>query len=58
MLKNNKFKTVSNISEMLGAKGVRGENIPETLTIYGMVYFKYALITFVDVGKSFLQYKN
>lgn len=35
-----------------------GENIPEDLTTYVTIYFKYALITSVDVEKRFSQYKN
>lgn len=42
MQKNNGFKIVSNIAEMLDGKGARGKNIPEYLTTDDMVYFKYA----------------
>lgn len=57
ILKNNGFKIVSNISEMLDNKGTRGKGIPEDLTTYGIVYFKYAPITYVKVERSFSSYK-
>ncbi|KAL4113004.1 hypothetical protein QTP88_016713 [Uroleucon formosanum] len=40
ILKNNGFKIVTNISEMLDGKGVRGEDIPEDLTTDDITYFK------------------
>lgn len=54
MLKNNEFKTVSNITEMKDGKGTKGEVIPENLTTNDMIYIKYAPITSVHVKKSFL----
>jgi len=58
ILKNNGFKIVTNISEMLDGKSARGEDIPEDLTTDDMTYFKYAPITSVDVERSFSSYKN
>lgn len=57
LLKNNGFKIVSNIAEILDGKDARGKNISEYLTIDDMLYFKYAFITSVDVQRIFLQYK-
>lgn len=56
-MKNNGFKIVTNISEILDGNGTRGEDIPEDLTTDEMIYFKYASITSVDVEQSFSSYK-
>ncbi|KAL4143045.1 hypothetical protein QTP88_005420 [Uroleucon formosanum] len=58
ILKNNRFKIVTNISEMLDGEGARGEDIPGDLTTDDMTYFKYAPITSVDVERSFSSYKH
>ncbi|KAL4119186.1 hypothetical protein QTP88_012031 [Uroleucon formosanum] len=58
ILNINRFKIVTNISEMLYGKGTRGEDIPEDLTTDDMTYFKYASITSVDVERSFSSYNN
>lgn len=57
MLKNNGFKILSIIAEILDGKDARGKNISEYLTIDDMLYFKYAFITSVDVYRNFMQYK-
>lgn len=54
MMKNNGFKTVSNIIEMKDGKETKGEDIPENLTKNDMIYFKYSPTTSASVRKSFL----
>ncbi|KAL4091721.1 hypothetical protein QTP88_026369 [Uroleucon formosanum] len=56
ILKNNGFKIVTNIFEMLDGKGTRGKDIPEDLTTDDMTFFKYALVLelseYSDIFKS------
>lgn len=44
MLKNSGFKTVSNISEMLGGKDTRRKDNSKGLTTNDKIYFKFALL--------------
>lgn len=42
ILKNNGFKIVSNVFEILNGKGSRREDIPENPNTNDIVYFRYA----------------
>jgi len=50
ILNNNGFKIITNISEILDGEGTRKGDIPEDVTTADdMIYFKYALLTSVNV---------
>ncbi|KAL4085298.1 hypothetical protein QTP88_027157 [Uroleucon formosanum] len=55
--KNKGFKITSDISDILNGQGATNE-IPDDLTVNDLAFFKYSLITSVDVERSFSIYKN
>lgn len=53
MLKNNEFKIVSNISEMVRSKSIRRKDIRKNLITNDMIFFKYTPITSFNVIRRF-----
>jgi len=56
--KNLDFKTVSKISKSMLGEEMIVDNLPEDFSCDDLLYFKYALLSSVDVERSFLVYKN
>jgi len=56
--KNEGYKLMVKISNILSGDQESFEGLPEDLTLNDLVYFKYAPITSVNVERSFSIYKN